>query len=103
LHRRIERTSSSIERPCSAARILIRAFKSSSRFLIVMLAIGTAFRMHSHQWKIDGDCCLLIRTPIKIALSARDWDAFYDALLNPPEPNEKLIEAARRYRERVGG
>lgn len=39
----------------------------------------------------------------KIALSARDWDVFYDALIDPPEPNEKLREAARRYRERVGG
>ena len=39
----------------------------------------------------------------KITLSARDWDAFYEALANPPEPNEKLREAARRYRERVGG
>ena len=38
----------------------------------------------------------------KITLSARDWDAFYDALVNPPEPNEKLRQAARRYRERVG-
>ena len=39
----------------------------------------------------------------KIALSAKDWDLFYDALINPPEPNEKLKEAARRYRERVRG
>ncbi len=39
----------------------------------------------------------------KIALSAMDWKVFYDALINPPEPNEKLKEAARRYRERVGG
>ncbi len=39
----------------------------------------------------------------KITLSATDWDVFYDALVNPPEPNEKLREAARRYRERVGG
>ena len=36
----------------------------------------------------------------KITLSAQDWDAFYDALINPPEPNEKLKEAARHYRER---
>jgi uncharacterized protein (DUF1778 family) len=28
---------------------------------------------------------------------------FYDALVNPPEPNEKLKQAARRYRERIGG
>ncbi len=39
----------------------------------------------------------------KVTLSARDWDVFYDALINPPEPNEKLKEAARRYRQRVGG
>ena len=39
----------------------------------------------------------------KITLSTPDWDVFYDALINPPEPNEKLKEAARRYRERVGG
>ena len=38
-----------------------------------------------------------------ITLSAKDWDVFHDALLNPPEPNKKLKEAARRYRERVGG
>jgi uncharacterized protein (DUF1778 family) len=39
----------------------------------------------------------------KITLSAKDWDVFYDALVNPPEPNAKLRKAARRYRERVGG
>ena len=39
----------------------------------------------------------------KITLSAKDWDVFYDALINPPEPNEALKEAARRYRDRVGG
>ena len=39
----------------------------------------------------------------KITLQTKDWDAIYDALINPPEPNEKLKNAARRYRERVGG
>lgn len=39
----------------------------------------------------------------KVTLSAKDWDVFYDALINPPEPNEKLQEAARRYRGRIGG
>jgi uncharacterized protein (DUF1778 family) len=38
----------------------------------------------------------------KITLSAADWDAFYDALISPPEPSEKLKAAARRYRERIG-
>ena len=39
----------------------------------------------------------------RVVLSATDWDAFHDALLNPPEPNTALRQAARRYRERVGG
>lgn len=39
----------------------------------------------------------------KITLSAGDWEVFYDALINPPEPNEKLKEAVRRYHERIGG
>jgi len=37
----------------------------------------------------------------KIALSAEDWDLFYNGLTNPPEPNENLKAAARRYRERL--
>ena len=39
----------------------------------------------------------------KVILSAADWEAFYDALVNPPEPNARLKEAARRHRERAGG
>jgi uncharacterized protein (DUF1778 family) len=39
----------------------------------------------------------------KVVLSPPDWDLFYDALINPPEPNAKLKAAARRYRERFGG
>ncbi len=39
----------------------------------------------------------------RVVLSATDWDAFHDALLNPPKPNAALRQAARRYRERVGG
>jgi len=38
----------------------------------------------------------------KVTLSDVDWDAFHDALISPPEPNEKLKAAARRYRERIG-
>lgn len=39
----------------------------------------------------------------KITLSAKDWDHFFNALINPPEPNANLRRAARRYRERVRG
>jgi uncharacterized protein (DUF1778 family) len=45
----------------------------------------------------------VIESHEKIVLSSRDWNVFYAALLSPPEPNKKLKDAARRYRERVGG
>lgn len=38
----------------------------------------------------------------KIMLSPADWDAFYNALINPPRPNKKLRSAVRLYHERVG-
>ena len=37
-----------------------------------------------------------------MVLAATDWGTFSDALLSPPEPNEALRAAARRYRERLG-
>lgn len=43
----------------------------------------------------------VIESREKIILPTTDWDTFYDALLNPPEPNEALRVAAHRYRERV--
>lgn len=38
----------------------------------------------------------------RIVLPATDWNAFHEALLDPPAPNPELRRAARRYRERVG-
>ena len=32
-----------------------------------------------------------------VVLSGRDWDAFLDALENPPAPNAKLQRALRRH------
>lgn len=34
-------------------------------------------------------------------LPTPDWNAFHNALLDPPEPNAVLKAAARRYREQV--
>lgn len=39
----------------------------------------------------------------KITLPAADWDAFYRALVKPPQPTKHLRKAVRRYRERIGG
>ncbi len=45
----------------------------------------------------------VIESREKVTLAPADWDVFYQALINPPEPNKKLKAAARRYRERYGG
>lgn len=37
-----------------------------------------------------------------IVLSDKDREVFFDALLNPPEPNEKLREAVRKKQEILG-
>ena len=39
----------------------------------------------------------------RMVLPATDWDAFHDALLDPPAPNPALRRAAKRYRGRIGG
>lgn len=39
--------------------------------------------------------------PEVIVLSARDSLIFAEALLNPPEPSEQLLEAARRHKELI--
>lgn len=43
-----------------------------------------------------------IRSHEVITLSVRDSVAFVEALLSPPEPNEHLRAAARRYRAFIG-
>lgn len=37
-----------------------------------------------------------------VSLSGRDWDAFLDALVNPPEPNANLKRALQRHDEIYG-
>jgi uncharacterized protein (DUF1778 family) len=38
----------------------------------------------------------------RMVLVGADRDAFLDALMNPPEPPEELVEAFRRHRELTG-
>lgn len=38
----------------------------------------------------------------RLVLTGADRDAFFEALMNPPEPSERLIAAMRRHRELVG-
>ncbi|MFZ5558959.1 MAG: DUF1778 domain-containing protein [Pseudomonadota bacterium] len=38
----------------------------------------------------------------RMVLTGADREAFLDAVLNPPEPTEKLVAALRRHRELFG-
>lgn len=38
----------------------------------------------------------------RMVLSGAERDAFLDALMNPPEPAEKLVAALRRHRQMFG-
>jgi uncharacterized protein (DUF1778 family) len=38
----------------------------------------------------------------KISLSGADRDAFLAAVLNPPEPTDRLVAALKRHRELFG-
>lgn len=35
-------------------------------------------------------------------LSVRDREVFVEALLNPPNPSDKLRSAAQRYKQKIG-
>lgn len=45
----------------------------------------------------------IIEARERVVLPATDWQAFQEALLNPPPPNPALKRAARRYRGLVSG
>jgi uncharacterized protein (DUF1778 family) len=38
----------------------------------------------------------------RMVLTGADREAFFEALMNPPEPSEKLIDALRRHRNLTG-
>jgi uncharacterized protein (DUF1778 family) len=38
----------------------------------------------------------------RLVLTGADREAFLEALMNPPEPSEKLIGALRRHRDLIG-
>ncbi len=38
----------------------------------------------------------------RMLVSGADRDAFLDAVMNPPEPTDRLISALRRHRDEIG-
>lgn len=51
---------------------------------------------------LDEAAAKTIREHEFIKLSRRDREAFAKALINPPEPSNRSITAAKRYKERLG-
>lgn len=50
-------------------------------------------------FSIEEQAKKIIEEHEAILASQRDRDTFFEALMSPPEPNEKLKQAARRYLE----
>lgn len=44
---------------------------------------------------------LIIQKSETILASQRDSEIFFNALVNPPEPNEALVSAAKQYKKMV--
>jgi len=44
---------------------------------------------------------MIIQKSETILASQRDSEIFFNALVNPPEPNEALVSAARQYKQVV--
>ena len=45
----------------------------------------------------------LIQEREQLVLSERDWDVFFDALVNPPKPNAALRKAFAAHRRLITG
>jgi len=50
---------------------------------------------------LEADAERTVKEMEIMELSERDQLAFANALINPPSPNENLLSAAKRYKERM--
>ncbi|MCH8156622.1 MAG: DUF1778 domain-containing protein [Nitrospinae bacterium] len=84
-----------------SARFEARLTEDQKAVFIRAAALGghrslTEFVIKSAQEKADA----IIRDHDILNLTENDKRVFVDALLNPPPPNEKLKQAAKRYKKR---
>ncbi len=83
-----------------SARFEARLTEDQKAVFLRAAALGghrslTEFVIQSAQEKADA----IIRDHDILSLSEKDKRVFVDALLNPPRPNEKLKQAAKRYKK----
>ena len=79
-------------RVAPAAKRLIERAASLQNTTVSGFVVNSALDAASH----------LIREHERLVLDARDWGVFLDALLDPPEPNAALREAARTHARVIG-
>lgn len=77
-----EETKRLVERAAELER------RSMTDFCLTVLLAATRETLERHE---------------KLELSARDREAFFNALIRPPEPTERLRRAFRELREQVTG
>lgn len=83
-----------------SARFEARITEDQKAIFLRAAALGghrtlTEFVIESAQEKANA----IIRDHDILSLSAKDKRLFVDALLNPPVPNAKLKQAAKRYKK----
>ena len=83
-----------------SARFEARLTEDQKAVFLRAAALGghrslTEFMIQSAQEKADA----IIRDHDIVSFSKNDKRVFVDALLNPPPPNEKLKQAAKRYKK----
>jgi len=86
--------------PTKSARFEARITEDQKAIFLRAAALGghrtlTEFVIESAQEKANA----IIRDHDILSLTAKDKRTFVDALLNPPEPNAKLKQAAKRYKK----
>ena len=86
--------------PTKSARFEARITEDQKAIFLRAAALGghrtlTEFVIESAQEKANA----IIRDHDILSLTAKDKRIFVDALLNPPTPNAKLKQAAKRYKK----
>ena len=88
-------------RQTKTERVQMRVDPEAKRMLERAAALEnttvSAFVVHNALKAADR----LIQDRARIALSERDWNLFFDALVDPPEPNAALRQAFAAHRSLI--
>lgn len=64
------------------------------------MAVAKTEVVEKHDYACSMESASAFGEPLD--LTARDREAFFNSVLNPPAPNARMLAAARRYREETG-